>query len=567
VTNQDIEISGDESNPDSIVVEVAPGAALVFGRFPDGVDPVPFRLVGPEDQAAIGAALATAGSALNLGGQAANALLQAQPGLYKVAEASAAFMRETGATLMKVDGGLISTTVNGANNIWAGHNARFVPVSGLQAAGVVAAVGPAIAMIAIQVQLNELQGLMTQNLELTEGVLKTVRHEQWAELTGLEKAVTKALAEATAVGEVTPLVWQNVHGSEKDLQKQRDLFRLNVRNHTAALAKHKGHVERRQYIEKNGEAMLLDLHSLVLAHKAWFEYQALRAGRARLEAESSVGEARLLEKIIGDARAEHDAVGAEMAEILEALTRELSLLAELPGRRTIPFTKANRSAPEVAAMASQLLDAVERISGGVRRAPAPLAQPDIAYLKGNDRVVEDLRILRWHLGADEEVRVIAMTRTPVVGAIEAVGDGLGRGFGAFGSAVEATFRRKDILEAAAEGRDRDDVLVVMTGTRVLVADLAEFRGQGVIRRSIPNDDIRYVRFRDAGPTGLAEIDLITRTDDLHWRFGKGSAADDAVRALAGLLADRMAIPASERHALVAASPSEAQTRNVLTAGS
>lgn len=546
---------GLEPIPESLILEVAPGAALVFGEAPEGFDLVPFTLFTAEDQALIGSAVAKASSALNLGGQVANSLLQAQPGLYQLSAQTIAKMQETGATLLaaKDGSGLLGNLAAGASNNWVG-NARFIPVSGLHAAGVIAAVGPAIAMIAIQIQLNEMQGLLTQNLELTEGVLKTLRHEQWAELTGLEKAVTKALNEANTVGEVTPLIWQNIHGSEKDLQKQRDLYRRNVTSHAEQLAKHAGHVERRRYIEKNGEALLLDLHSLVLAHKTWFEYQALRAGRARLEAVTNPSEAKLLDKITSDARAEYDAVGAQMASVLEMLTRELSILAELPGKRTVSFGKTHRAAEDVARMSAQMLETVQRIGGSAYRVPEALEPPSTAYVKGNDRVVEDLRILRWHLGVDEEVLAIAMARGPVVGAIESIGDGIGRGASAFGSAVEATFRRQDILAAAASGRDHDDLIIAVTSERVLVADVAEFRSQGVIRQKVPAEDIRYVRIRDNDPAGSAEVDLITKGADLHWRFGKGSVGDETIKAFSALLADQMQVPEKEREALLASLP-------------
>lgn len=553
--------------PESLIVEVAPGAALVYGKVPEGFDLVPFRLFTAEDQALIGSALAKASSALNLGGQVANSLLRAQPGLYQLSAQTVAKMQETGAKLVAAkDGtGFLGSMATGAGQPFAA-NARFVPVAGLQAAGVIAAVGPAIAMIAIQVQLNELQGLMTQNLALTESVLKTLRHQQWAELTGLEKAMTKALDEANDVGEVTSLIWQNIHGSEKDLQKQRDLYRINVRSHADQLAKHKGHVERRQYIDKNGEALLLDLHSLVLAHKAWFEYQALRAGRARVDAVTNPSEAKLLDKITSDARAEHDAVGSQMGSVLEMLTRELSILAELPGKRTVPFGKTNRAAEEVARMAAQMLETVERIGGSAQRVPERLEQPVTAYIKGNDRVDADLKILRWHIRADEQVNAIAMAQTPVVGAIESFGDGIGRQANAIGSAVSATFRRVDILEAAAGGRDRDDLLIAVTSERVLVADVAEFRSLGVIRQEIPATDIRYVRLRDSDPTGGAEIDVISRNADLHWRFGKGSAGDGAIKALSALLADSMQVPEQERETLLAALPPKVDTPKAVISG-
>lgn len=141
--------------PESVIVEVSPGTALVYGEAPEGFELMPFRLVTTGDQAAIASALATASAAFNLGGQAANALLQVQPGLYRMAAESVAKMHSTGATLMQSGGQSLGTIVQHGQVV---GQARFIPAGGLQAAGVLAAVGPAMAMIAIQVQLNELRG-------------------------------------------------------------------------------------------------------------------------------------------------------------------------------------------------------------------------------------------------------------------------------------------------------------------------------------------------------------------------------------------------------------------------
>jgi len=60
--------SGPEEEPtETALVEVFPGTALVFGRAPEGFDLIPFRLVSPEDQVAIGAAIAETSAILNVG--------------------------------------------------------------------------------------------------------------------------------------------------------------------------------------------------------------------------------------------------------------------------------------------------------------------------------------------------------------------------------------------------------------------------------------------------------------------------------------------------------------------
>lgn len=522
-------MSVDPDEVTSALVEVGPGTALVFGDLPEGFDVIPFSLISSDDRAAIVDAVAGTSSILNVGGQLANGLAQAQ-GLVRLAPETLQAMQ---AGLTPVQSGGYNIGVLAAQNGKFAAQVRWLPATGAGAAGVLASMGPAVAMIAIQIQLSEISKLVRQNLALTETVLKTVRHEQWAELTGLEQAVGKALAEAESVGHVTKGVWENVAGYEAALRKQRDLFRRHVESHSAELAKRKGHQERRQYIEKNGEAILLDLHSLLLAHKAWFEYQALRAGRARVDAIEDPREEKLLATIVENARSEYDGIVEQMSKVLDTLNRELQILAELPGKRTIPFTGARRSARDVAEMSEQLLVAVARLSTSVRAQPAPLESPDTCHVDEVDQLDQDLRILRWHLNGDEQLDAIATAHE--------------RGNGV-------------PLPSAVQPR----MLLAVTQERVLLADLSEFRRHGILRQSVANSEIRYVRVREEDGVGRAEIDLITKDDNFTWRFGKDATAEKSVRGFGALLAERMAIPTDERKAILADLPPSTAERKGLT---
>ncbi len=82
---------------------------------------------------------------------------------------------------------------------------------------------------------------------------------------------------------------------------------------------------------------------------------------------------------------------------------------------------------------------------------------------------------------------------------------------------------------------------------------------------MPSSDIRYVRFRGDDGSGQAELDVITKDDNLTWRFGKGSAAADPLKGLAALLAERMSIPDAEREALLVASRAPAPKPRELVA--
>jgi hypothetical protein len=548
---------------ESALVEIYPGTAIVFGQVPDGLNVVPFSLISLEDKSAIVDAVSAASSVLNVGGQLSSALAQAQ-GLVRLAPQTIQAL-QAGASPIQSGGYYLGTLTNGSQHF--SNSVRWLPATGANAAGMVASLGPAIAMIAIQVQLSELSSLVRQNLALTETVLKSVRNEQWAELTGLEQAVSKAVAEANAVGHVTRSLWENVAGHEAELRKQRDLFRRQVELHSVELGKRQGHKGRRQYIEKNGEAILLDLHSLLIAHKAWFEYQSLRAGRARVSADDDEREAKLLQIITDNARAEYQEIVDQMSIIVDVLNRELWILAELPGKRTLPFTGGRRSAKEVARMAQQLLEAIEKLSPSSDHVPAPVEVPEIQYVEESGQLEQDLRILRWHLQADEHLDAIATARNGDVGfarfgaAVSGFGGALLNGVGGVAKAVSEVGERGLEGVGAAVARSSEgnlraviepgtELLIAVTQRRVIMAELSEFRREGVVSRSIANDQIRYVRLRD-DDGDRAEMDFVTKDTNQTWRFRRGSSSAEPVKALCNVLAGRMGVPDTERPAATA----------------
>lgn len=507
-----------DDRDETTLVQISAEMALVFGERPEGFDLVPFSLISREEQKGLVEAVAASSSVLHLGGQIADGLTRTS-GLVRLAPETVRAL-ETGATPLQSAGYNLGALHEGAHIT---GQIRWLPATDATTAGMVAGMGPALAMLAIQAQLKQVSALAEQNLELTETVLRSVRHEQWAELTGLDQAVSRAFEEARVVGQVTPLLWANVEGHEAALRSQRELFRRHMQRHAQEMAARDGHRERREYLEKNGEAALLDLHSLLIAHRAWFEYQALRAARVKLDAAESPQDQLLLEAIVDYARDEYDDTVEQMREVLDTFTRELGILAELPGRRTIPFTEARRSADDVAAMARQMLDAVEHLADSAHQSPSPLECPAIRHLDEDEDLARDLRVLGWHL--DREEQLVALAAGHQLGA---------------GGPLSALTRAQE--------------LIAVTDRRVLIADQSSFRKHGEIAQAVPSDDIRYVRLHEDDGNGRAKMDLITKDVDFSWDFGKESASAKPVRMLAALLADRMDIPQTERNAWRSALP-------------
>lgn len=244
------------------------------------------------------------------------------------------------ATQALLNNGAVLAVKDGANlgSMWINGDlvaqARFIPVTALSAAALAAAIGPAVAMVAMQMQLQQIAGLVRTNIALTTQVLTTVRKEQWAELTGHLNAIEGVLNEAREVQSVPSSLWENISGSEGVLQKQLDLYRRHVDGHIGQLDR-LGRRQRREYLDTNAEAIIFDSWSLLSSLKAWTGYQALRASRARTAGSDDPDEARLVEIIARTTREKFEPALAETTRLVDALARELHILADLPGPKTL----------------------------------------------------------------------------------------------------------------------------------------------------------------------------------------------------------------------------------------
>jgi hypothetical protein len=215
----------DSTTASTVLAEVLPGVAVVFGEVPAELKPdlIDFGLVPAADRMQISTVLASIGNTATVAGNLGNAFASLQ-GLYRISDATQALLK-AGGTLAIKDGANLGTVLSSGGLA----QARFIPVTAVSKAQTAAAVGPALAMVALQMQLSEITGLVRTNIALTSQVLTTIRNEQWAELTGLVATVDRAVDQARTVGSVPTSLWDSVAGSEASLRKQLDLYRLNVR--------------------------------------------------------------------------------------------------------------------------------------------------------------------------------------------------------------------------------------------------------------------------------------------------------------------------------------------------
>lgn len=306
--------------PESIVVELSPGTAVLFGRAPDGLDLIPFRLVPVEDQAEIVAAVRATSPILDFGAQVADEFSQPK-GLVRLNSTTLDAWRAciTPPPL----GDYFTKTWHAGTQM---SQIRWLPAPENAPSVVLARLGLAAPMLKIQTRLDAVLKFSRDDTALADRALEAVRHDEWAELWGRAQAVTDALNQAIASDDVTPeLLDGNIidslpsPGQMRDRLKRRVLALADEWDEQGPLP---GLV---RFIEAKGEEALLDLHGLLIAHKSWFEYMALRAARARRGADRNPRDLAWLNRFTKDMLEGHE-------EMLRVAGRAIS---------TIDFTRDN----------------------------------------------------------------------------------------------------------------------------------------------------------------------------------------------------------------------------------
>ena len=488
---------------------------MVFGEVPDGLELTSMDLVPSFDRMQLATALGSIGNAGTVVGNLAQAVSSAQ-GLYRVNDATLQLLK-SGGELATKDGAKLGAIFKNGDLV---AQARFVPVS-MSAAAVAAAIGPAVAMIALQMQLGEIAGLVRTNIALTTQTLKTIRNEQWAELEGLAEAVSEAVEEARELGTVTDSVWEPIAPSGPTIRKQQKLYQKNVAGHVQEIGKLDGRA-RRQYLEANAEAIVFDTYALLSALKTYAQYQMIRAALARSRSADDESEAQLFERITSKTPTEIEQSLSEIRQLTQSLVQQLRIIAELPGRATVPLTKKRRGAKSSQLTCQQLLAAIEPLADMLQPPADMPAVPETVCAPDGLDLEPYLRVLRWFLEDGEQLRSVAFpyevgsrNLTGVVPAIlakrvDTAWDGLASG--KVGAAVEK-------LAASS--------FVAVTDRRVVTADPRTLLRRGELNAVYQLDEIRYVRPRSNHDSRVRpSLGIATDRRDVQWMFPADAELDD-----------------------------------------
>lgn len=466
------------------LVEIEPGLAVLYGdHVPDGIEVTPFALIDDRTQASLSDAIAKATGLGNLAAQGVNGAMQAQ-GLVRLAPETLKLL-QTARPLTNAGWNL--GTLASEGKIVA--QVRWLPAAGASAASVVAALGPAIVMLAIQFQLSAIADLAKRNIELTSLVLEESRHQRRAAVTGYHRTLAEMVGHASDVGAVTPAIFKEVRGYKGPVAAQWDGVRAVLQSHVTRLQSKRGNKDRRQYLLDNGEAILADAHAFLMAQASWFMYQALWAGHLQNTAEENSKDAELLTKIIRDTRRLHDRSLLESDWLLDQLSREFSILAELDGKKTFKIGGEYRAGKDVARMAVQLRRSLADIRAqDAGPEPTTLPAPTVSAFEDVPPEVL-LKVLSFRLEPGERLAALASAWTSSWSASR---------------------------------------WIAVTDKRVLFMNPDDFRRYAAIDWQMSVQDIRFVRVRDRGKDKGPGIDLISKDKDITLEFR--SWAKDGERA-------------------------------------
>lgn len=466
-----------EDDRSDIVVEVEPGLALVFGgsTYEELGEIIPLGLLGGQSMNELTSAVSKSVGYGNLATQIANGTIP-PPGLVRLAPETLEALKT--AVPATKDGWNIGVLVKDGK---FAHSVRWLPASSAGVLSVIAAAGPAVAMIAIQTQLAAITRLGEHNLELTGQLMQTFRNQHWAQVEGRHKKLAGEIENALHIGVVVDEIWSGVLGLDSELEADLQFFAKEISGHVTSMQSKLSNSERQEFIADHGYAILADAHAMIVSHASWSMYQALRAGHLLITAEQDSTAESLLKKLAADIPDRNDELRKQTQWLLEQVHREFSIMVELDGRRTFPFGGERKSGKAVADAAARLRKTLATLQGEGASTEFPLPQmPSIQVPEGS--CTDDFRrLLRYRLDHGERLVAVADVRLSKSSKLELVADIAG--------AVENSIKGSRWLDSWA----------VLTNKRLLVMNKKEFRRCVGISTDISLHTIRIVQSEDWNP--------------------------------------------------------------------
>ena len=531
-TTQDVE-QWDPNEDDTIIVPLDNDYTLVVGSNTKGLEKIENSLVANQ---ALNDLIASIGEGASLTGGAASAAnaIQHMSGLYKLDAVTKAQLAAGNALTKTADGRLIGTVRNASGQI--SRQARLIPVSAPQIAGAIAAIGPAIAMVAVQMQLDSISKQVSTVQRTALQTQRMLKDWQNASFHGTQQAVLRIYRKSTKEGTVSNTNWEQINGLSNDIERHRNYYKQRIKTHAQELQNCQNDVsKRRNYITQHQESILFDTFAALNCIQTWCCYFQLAHERARIKGEQPT-------LTYDEMRAEVEDDLKEQRTLLHALMRELRIISDLPGASSFFPSQKQQDKTVSSNTATKLLKQLNELAQHLGIHENPMPNPDITCAPDDYDVSPYTKILRWYLDEGEELRALtfpvnALTHKVVAPTIDRI-----RSKPSVDSAWSMLPTPKDTTEWSlgwvkrATGRAVmvSPEMVAVTDHRILTADPQEFIQKGIVTEEFSIDELTPT-FVDADDV-LPELRIVQGEKKCReWCFP--STAHSEARSIAEMLVD------------------------------
>ena len=485
-TTQDVE-QWDPNSDDTIIVPLDNDYALVVGSNTKGLEKIDSSLIADR---ALNDFIASIGEGASLSGGAASAAnaIQHMSGLYKLDAVTKTQLAAGNALTKTADGRLIGAVRNASGQIT--RQARLIPVSAPQIAGAIAAIGPAVAMVAVQMQLNNIS---KQVSAVQQTVLQTQRMlEDWnnADFHGTQRVVRRIFRKSTEEGTVSNTNWEQLSGLSNDIERHRDYYKERIHRHAQELQSCQNIVsERRNYITEHRGSILFDSFAALNCIQTWCYYFELAHERARINGERPT--------------LTHNEIRAEVEDdvqiqrtLLRELMREFHIISELPGEWTLPYFQKRQDQTASRDTATKLLEQLNELAQqlGIKENPVP--NPDVTCAPANYDVSPYTQILRWYLDEGEKLEALIFPvdrlshRLLAMGADQFTNTVNTSAWSMLPQAKDSTnWSLGRVRRATRRAVKVSPEMVAVTDRRIVTADPQKFIQKGIVKEEFSINDV------------------------------------------------------------------------------
>lgn len=529
-TTQDLE-QWDPNEDDTIIVPLEDDYALVVGPNTKGLEKIDSSLVGDR---ALNDLIASIGEGASLSGGAASAAntIQHMSGLYKLDAVTKAQLAAGNALTKATDGQLIGTVRNAGGQIT--RQARLIPVSAPQIAGAIAAIGPAVAMVAVQMQLNNISKQVSTVQQTSLQTLQVLTDSRNADYQGDCQTINEVYQASSNHGYVSETDWSIISGLVSRIQSHRHFYKKQVANHQEALEKaHADSHTQRDYIQTNRARIVNDSCAAFETLQAWAHLTELRIARAQAQGEHPHAEPlQIRQEIIEDLQVQR--------ALLHGLMRELRIIAELPGGWTVPASSKRKKAHLSQQMAQEIIGTLNPLVQQLEIQENPIPSPDITCAPNDYDVSPYTKILRWYLDEDEKLEALIFPvdrlshRLLAMGADQFTNTVNTSAWSMLPQAKDSTDWSLGWLGRRVGQKIVAPEMVAVTGRHIITADPQEFIQKGIVKEEFSINDVTPT-FTDTDDA-LPELHLTQGEKKCReWCFP--SAARVEARSVAEMLVD------------------------------